>query len=214
MRLRGARGLVALTGGSLLAALLATACASLAPEPGHDSALGGRWSLDPAASGDFDATLSRMLAEHQEKMRRERREREAGPEAGEPGSARDAESQARPIRVPDEPAERVRARLGEALRPPLQLLIELGAGTVSMKADDEPARVFYPGQRVGRIDIGGSARVDTGWSGSTFVVQQKYTSGATRLQRYTSQGDSLVAELKYSDPFSGAFELRSVYRRQ
>ena len=118
--------------------------------------------------------------------------------------------------MPDEPLERVRGRLEEALRPPADLVVEVGPGTVSLKAADEPARVFYPGQRVGRIDTGGTARLDAGWSGPEFVVQQKYVTGAARVQRYAlqAQGSELLVSLAYTDPFSGSFELRSLYRRK
>lgn len=198
----------------LLAGLLAAGCSSLAPEPSRPSDLSGRWALDPAASGDFDAAVTRMLAEHQKKMQKGRRERLVGPDGSEIAPGPDAAPGFQP--VPDEPPERVRSRLNEDLRPPAVLLIEVGPGTVSLTADEEPPRVFYPGQRVGRIDTGGSARLDAGWAGPTFVVQQKYLSGALREQRYTlqSQGRELLVSLKYTDPFSGSFELRSLYRRQ
>lgn len=209
-----ARRLLPATALVLLAGLLAAACSSLAPEPARPSDLSGRWALDPAASGDFDAAVTRMLAEHQKRMRKTQRQRLVGPDGSEIAPGPDAAPGFQP--VPDEPPERVRRRLNEALRPPAVLLIEVGPGTVSLKPDDEPPRVFYPGQRVGRIDTGGSAQVDAGWSGPTFVVQQKYVSGALREQRYTlqSQGKELLVSLKYTDPFSGSFELQSLYRRQ
>ena len=191
---------------------LVAACASLAPEPAQPSGLSGRWSLDAAASGDFDAVVTRMLAEHQKKMRANRRRRDVGADGGELAAETDGVPGFPP--VPDESPERVRGRLEEALRPPKDLLVEIEAGTVSLKANDDPARLFYPGQRVGRIDTGGTARLDAGWSGPAFVVQQKYLSGATRIQRYAAQGNELVVALTYTDPFSGSFELRSVYRRQ
>jgi hypothetical protein len=201
-------------GAILLAGLLLSACASLAPEPARPSGIAGRWSLDPAASGDFDAAVTRMLAEHQRKMRMDHRERAVGPDGSEIARGVDGEPGFPP--VPDEPPERVRGRLEEALRPPADLLVEVGPGTVSLKAADEPARVFYPGQRVGRIDTGGTARLDAGWSGPEFVVQQKYVSGAARVQRYAlqAQGSELLVSLEYTDPFSGSFELRSLYRRK
>ncbi len=214
MTLSRARRPQVVTGAILLASLLASACASLAPEPARPSGLAGQWSLDAAASGDFDAAVTRMLAEHQRKMRADHRVRAVGPDGSEIASGPGAAPGFPP--VPDEPPERVRQRLEEALQPPAELLVELGPGTVSLKANGEPARVFYPGQRVGRIDTGGTAQLDAGWSGPVFVVQQKYVSGATRVQRYAPQaeGRELAVSLKYTDPFSGSFELHSLYRRQ
>jgi len=213
MTLSTARRPLAVAGAMLLASLLATACASLAPEPTASSGLAGQWSLDAAASGDFDAAVTRMLAEHQKKMRANQHWRAVGPDGSEIASGPDAAPGFPP--VPDEPPERVRQRLEEALRPPAELLVELGPGTVSLRANGEPARVFYPGQRVGRIDTGGTAQLDAGWSGPVFVVQQKYVSGALRVQRYApqAQGKELAVSLKYTDPFSGSFELQSIYRR-
>jgi hypothetical protein len=154
-----------------------------------------------------------MLAEHQKKVRARGRRRE---EYGADGSEISPRGQDVPgfPPVPDEAPERVRTRLAEALRPPARLVIELDPDSVSLTADGEPARVFYPGQRVGRIDTGGTARLDAGWSGAAFVVQQKYDGGARRVQRYAAQGDELVVTLAYTDPYSGSFDLRSVYRRQ
>jgi hypothetical protein len=214
MQLPRIRRPLAAAGIVLLASLLTTACASLAPEPAHPSGIAGQWSLDPAASDDFDAAVMRMLAEHQRKMRQDGRSHMVGADGSEAAPGADAAGGFPP--VPDELPERVRRRLEEALQPPTDLLVEVGPGTVSLKANDEPARVFYPGQRVGRIDTGGTARLDTGWSGPTFVVQQKYVSGAKRVQRYSPQakGSELLVSLEYTDPFSGSFELHSVYQRR
>jgi len=202
------------TGLCALAGLLAAACSGLAPEPSRPSDLTGHWALDAAASADFDAAVTRMLAEHRQKMRKNRRQREFDADGGEMVSGSRAAPGFPPL--PEEPAERVRRRLEETLRPPASLVIEVGAGTVSLKSDDEPPRVFYPGQRVGRIDVGGSAQLDAGWAGPTFVVQEKYVSGASRVQRYTlqSQGRELQVSLKYTDPYSGSLELNSLYRRR
>lgn len=201
------RGVVALL------ALLATACASLAPEPPASNSLAGRWELDAAASADFDAALARMQSEHQKQRQRARRHREEyGPDGSE--IAPDSREVAGFPPVPDEAPDRVRSRLEESLRPPARLLIELDAGMLGIQADDEPARRFDPGQRVGRIDVDGAARQDSGWSGAAFVVRQKYVSGAKREQRYAIDGDALVVMLDYRDPFSDSLVLRSVYRRR
>jgi hypothetical protein len=204
-------GAAALT--ALLTALLAAACASLAPEPSAPSALAGRWTLAGAASGDFDAALARMQAARQQRMRARRHRAEYGADGGEMPSAGPQDVPGFPP-VPDEAPDRVRARLDELLRPPAELLIELAPGTVSLKADAEPARLYYPGQRVGRIDVEGAAHQDAGWSGRVFVVQQRYVSGARREQRYALEDGALVVTLAYKDPESGELALRSVYRRQ
>lgn len=201
-------------GAAALAVLLAAACASLAPEPSGPSALAGRWTLDGAASGDFDATVARMLAEHQRRMRAAHRRRpEFGADGGEMPAAGPQEVPGFPP-VPDEAPDRVRGRLEEMLRPPEQLRIELAPGTVSLEANGEPARLYYPGQRVGRIDVEGAARQDAGWSGAVFVVQQRYVSGARREQRYALRDGALVVTLAYKDSERGELALRSVYRRQ
>jgi hypothetical protein len=204
------RPLARLAAASVLT-LLITGCASLAPEPTGSNALAGHWALDRAASGDFDAAVAHMLAQRQKKLHNRRRA-EFGADGAEIASGRQDVPGFPP--VPDEAPERVRARLDESLRPPSRLVIKLGTGAVSFVADGEPARRFYPGQRVGRIDVEGTARQDAGWAGTVFVVQQKYLSGATREQRFTAHGDELVVTLAYKDPDSGQFALRSVYRRQ
>ncbi|MFO1410108.1 MAG: hypothetical protein U1F06_06990 [Steroidobacteraceae bacterium] len=169
--------------------------------------------MDTAASGDFDATVARMLAGHQKRLRARRHRAEYGADGGEVPVAGPQDVPGFPA-VPEEAPDRVRARLAETLQPPAKLLVELAPGTVSLKANDEPARLYYPGQRVGRIDVEGAARQDAGWSGAVFVVQQRYVSGARREQRYALANGALVVTLAYKDPESGELALRSVYRRE
>jgi len=204
-----------------LGVLLAAGCASLAPEPAHPPGLAGHWSLDPAASDDFDAALAKMIADRQKKRRAGgHRPSDFGGESandagqGEPGAGGRGAAGLPP--VPDEPPDRMRRRLEEALRPPGEMDLAVGDGTVSVTAAGEPAHVYYPGQPVGRIDTSGAARVESGWAGPMFVVKAKYQSGASRVQRYALQGQGaeLSVTLAYSDPFSGNLQLRSLYRRR
>ncbi len=210
---RIARVVSARLGATALLALLAAACASLAPQPPASTALAGRWALDRAASADFDAAVTRMLAGHQQKLRARRQRQEYGADGSEIAMTDPQEAPGFPP-VPDEAPDRLRARLEEALRPPASLQIGLEGETVSLQADAEPARLVHPGQRTGRIDAEGAARVDSGWSGDAFVVQQKYVSGARRVQRYAVQDGALVVTLDFKDPYSGELALRSIYRRQ
>jgi hypothetical protein len=200
-------------GATALLTLFTAACASLASGPPGPSGLAGHWALDVAVSDDFDAAVTRMLVQHQKRARARRHRQEFGADGGEIAAAGPQDVPGFPP-VPDEAPDRVRSRLEEALRPPAMLSIELGAGTVSLRANEEPARHYYPGQRVGRIDVEGAARQDAGWSGAVFVVQQKYVSGARREQRYAIQDGALIVALEYEDPYSGELALRSVYRRQ
>jgi hypothetical protein len=170
-------------------------------------------ALDRAASADFDAAVTRMLAGHQQKLRARRQRQEYGADGSEIAMTDPQEAPGFPP-VPDEAPDRLRARLEEALRPPASLQIGLEGETVSLQADAEPARLVHPGQRTGRIDAEGAARVDSGWSGDAFVVQQKYVSGARRVQRYAVQDGALVVTLDFKDPYSGELALRSIYRRQ
>ena len=200
-------------GAAALLALFSAACASLASDPPGPSALAGHWALDVAASDDFDAAVARMLVQHQRQMRGRRHRQEFGADGGEIAASGPQDVPGFPP-VPDEAPDRVRSRLEETLRPPATLSIELGTGAVSLRANEEPARHYSPGQRVGRIDVEGAARQDAGWSGAVFIVQQKYVSGARREQRYAIQDGALIVALDYVDPYSGELALRSVYRRQ
>ncbi|MCC7463581.1 MAG: hypothetical protein IT480_14100 [Gammaproteobacteria bacterium] len=203
---------IARLGASALLAMLVAACASLASETPGSSGLAGHWVLDRVASGDFDAAVTHMLAEHQKKMRARRRRMEYAADGSERAPIDPQDALGFPA-VPDEAPDRVRRRLAETLRPPARLTIGLDADTVSLEADGEPGRRYTPGQRVGRIDVEGAARQDAGWSGKVFVVRQSYVSGARREQRYAVQGGALIVTLEYRDPYSGELALRSVYRQ-
>lgn len=195
---------------TLFAGLLAGGCASLAPEPARPSLLGGDWSLDPAASGDFDAAVTTMLSRWQERVRTSMRRRDAAlgsMDAADPGRL--------PL-VPAESSERIRTRLAETLQPPASMHVELGTESVSIRSGSEPARSYYPGQRIGLIDTTGAARVTSGWSGPDFLIEARYDNGVRRSQRYAlqAQGNELLVTLKYADPLYGSLELHSLYRRR
>jgi hypothetical protein len=194
----------------LLASFLASGCASLAPEPARPSLLGGDWALDPAASGDYDAAVTTMLTTWQERLRANMRRRDAAL-----GSVDAADASRLPL-VPAESSDRVRTRLAETLQPPAGMHIELGTESVSIRSGSEPARTYYPGQRIGLIDTTGAARVTSGWSGPVFLIEARYGNGVRRSQRYTlqAQGNELLVTLKYTDPLYGSLELHSLYRRK
>lgn len=194
--------------GLLLAALLLAGCSSLATQPtGKVGQLAGHWVLDPAHSDDFDALLDKYLGEHRRKMRERTRQIEGQDLRG----TRDVA----PLMFSPEDPQRERTRMAEELQLPASFDFAIAQGEVSITAAGEPERRFVPGERVTRIDVSGTARVESGWEAQAFVVQADYVHRAERSWRYEIDHASGELQLGFvgTDPEYGAIKLQARYRR-
>lgn len=199
-----------LTAGVTLAALLiALGCQSLSPQPPPAAAtLTGNWRVDPANSDDFDrklATLLQQVHRHQQP-----RPPMAGPPTAGAGPA-----EIDPLVMPPEDPEKLRARLGDDLRPAAALRIALSGDGVEITRDTEPTRRFVPTQSVSRIDTSGAARLECGWDQGAFVILAKYTNRGSRSWRleHDAASDSLRVTFEANNSEYGHLELHTLYRR-
>jgi hypothetical protein len=192
----------------LAACALLAACGSLATRPvGNAGSLAGHWVLDPAHSDDFDALLDRYLGEH----RRKQRERMRVVEGQQEGRGREVA----PLPFsPEEPA-RERQRMAEELALPASLDLSIAQGEVTISAAGDPERRFVPGEQVSRIDVSGTARIESGWEGQAFVVTADYLHRARRSWRYEVDhaGGELRLAFTGGDPEYGPIKFQAHYRR-
>jgi hypothetical protein len=194
--------------GLLLAGLLLAGCSSLATTPtGKVGQLAGHWVLDPAHSDDFDALLDKYLGEHRRKMRERSRVIE--------GQDLRGSREVAPLMFPPEDPQRERARMVDELQLPASFDFAIGQDAVTITAAGEPDRRFVPGDRVTRIDVSGTARVESGWESQAFIVQASYVYRAERNWRY--ELDRASGELQVSfagtDPEYGSIKFQARYRR-
>lgn len=168
--------------------------------------LAGIWQYDAAASDDYAARITQLIAEQRKRWR-----------ARMPRRLTEAE---RATQMPDEPPleadERVRGRLEETMKPAQELAIALQDGDIEISADGEPTRSLTPGRTLARMDSSGTAQITAQWSGPMLIVRARYTHRATRAQQYSvdRRNDLLRVKLQVSDPSFGRMELQSVYRRK
>lgn len=204
----------------LLACAALAGCASLSRQPPAGGvALEGTWAVDAAHSDDFDARLEQWLQAHRRKLR-ERRARygEAGEAPadgqGEGGGVGQGGREVPPLMMPLEEAGRERTRMADDLRPPARLSIRVAGTAVEIGADDDPVRRLVAGERIGRIDSGGSAEVDCGWEGEAFIVRSRYTYKGQRTWRYERERATGLLRVQFTDvdPEYGRFDLQLRYR--
>lgn len=207
------------------AALLGLAgCSSLSTRPqGGGLAIAGGWQLDAAHGDDFDARLDQWLEAHRKKLRELRRRGIGGysGEGGDPGSEGGGMGQGMGDRgnppalfMPPEDPARERTRMAEELRPAARLEITLEGDAIRIAADSDPARWLVPGEKLTRIDSGGTAELSCGWEGDVFVVRAHYLHRAQREWRYERERATglLRVDFRDSDPDYGKFELHTRYR--
>lgn len=202
--------------GLLLPLFLAfAACSSLDARPaggGHAMAIVGHWERDPAHSDDFDAKLNQLLKERMQRMRA--RHGMGGPRRGMEAGNREVEM----LELPQEGSERFRTRTSDELRPARSLVIlsEADGEAIVVRQDAETTgRRYLPGQTVSRIDEGGAAQINCGWSQQAFEVHARYVHSATRDWRYEIEPGSglLVLHFEVNDPEIGRLSMVSRYRR-
>jgi hypothetical protein len=192
-------------------------CQHLGTEPDKAApTMAGDWRVDTANSDDFDRKLIPLMqqARHHDQPRVVTTEQGAG--GGGNGQATAAS--APPIEalgMPPEDPEKLRARLGDDLRPAAELRIAMTSGGVEITRDSDPAREFLPGQTVSRIDSSGAASVESGWDQGAFVIRAHYTTRGTRSWRleHDTVKDTLRVTFQANNPEFGHLELHTLYRR-
>ena len=214
----------ALVAAALAAWLGIAGCSSLATRPqSGGEAISGSWQLDAVHGDDFDARLDQWLEAHRKKLREQRRRGQggltgeggdAGAEGGGQGRGMGDSRNPPALFMPPEDPVRERTRVAEELRPPSQLDITLEGDAIRIAADAEPPRRLVPGERLTRIDSGGTAELACGWEGNAFVVRARYLHRAQREWRYERDRASglLRVDFNDNDPDYGRFELHLRYR--
>ena len=200
-----------------MAALLLCATAPTQAGGKADPRLDGDWQFDPAASDDFDARLAK-LAEALRARQRSRR-RPMGAPGGQGGyGATDEFGQVPGLmqELPPETHDELRERLGGTYRPPSRLQIRSRDGEIDMLGDAPPTRRYSLDETVTRMDVSGTATLGTSWSGSSLVVEARYTNRLRSEQRYSvdKSGSVLNVTLQLTDPIAGKLQLHSTYRRK
>ena len=215
-----------------LAALLlvggAGGCATVTIAP-SDSRLSGQWQLDPAASDDTSAKVSKLIAAAQEKERKRRESSGYGTVASMPsgpgrggGSRNGGQSQNQAQEPSDDFGAmlgpdfgELRSRLMLVLQVPPSLRIEVEDEEVSVAPGDAPPRDYHTGEQFSRIDEYGTGKINTSWSGKAFILEVRYSNRGTLRQQYlvNPQSDTLVLTRTLTDAMVGKVQLRSVYRR-
>ena len=194
---------------TLAAALISSGCQSLSPEPTPAAAtMTGNWRMDPTTSDDFERKLAPLL------LQVRRHEQPRPPMAGPPGAGGGA-AEIDPLIMPPEDPEKLRARLGDELRPAAALRIALSGDSVEITRDAEPMRKFVPTQTISRIDSSGAARLECGWDQAAFVILAKYTNRGSRSWRleHDAATDSLRVTFESNSPEYGHLEMHTLYRR-
>jgi len=213
------------------AALGLMGCATVTSAP-TDTALGGRWSRDKAASDDVDAKVTASIATAQTNLRRRLNRSGYGNPQGDGPPSSNGDNAPGGADAPDEsfdtPGDRyggpgllgpdfrgLRARLLQALRSPAELQIEVQGDLVRLADDHLPPRDYRLGERISRFDEYGTAIINATWSHQAFVLRSSYTSHASRNERYQVNPATGVLTLtqEINDPYIGKISLHSVYRR-
>ncbi len=203
----------------VLGAVLPAAAASR-----PDARLYGDWQLDAAASDDFEAKLKHMA---EELLARRRSQRSAwgafpgssgaGADGTDPSATGDPYGQVPGLsmELPPENQEELRDRLAGTYRPPSRLHIRAMGSEIGMLGDTPPERRFNLDETVTRMDVSGTAQLRTSWSGSTLLVDSRYTNRARSEQRFSldRSGEVLTVTVLLTEPNGGRLQLHTAYRR-
>jgi hypothetical protein len=195
----------------------ATVCGCASTKAPTDVNLSGQWQLDTAASDNVDThvaqAVDRAEARYRQRVRSMtygggRSRAGGGDDMGQPGSEPVIAS---PFIGPD--FRQLREHLLQILGAPPSLRLDVQEETVTIQSDHLPSRDYQPGESFVRFDEYGNATVSCGWSGSAFVVHERYMSHAAMTERY--EVDAKTGTLTYTrelkDPTVGNIELKSVY---
>jgi hypothetical protein len=108
----------------------------------------------------------------------------------------------------------LRARLQQELGAPRTLNFKFQADDVLIQGDGMPGRDYQPGGTLTHFDEYGTSQLKTAWKDNSFLITQRYTSGAHLDERYAvnAQG-ALEFTRTLRDPTVGKIDLKSVYRR-
>jgi len=199
-----------------LAALLLCSTAPALAASKTDPHLSGDWQLDPAASDNFDAKLTRMAEEMRARFRNRHNSMLS---RGQPGAygATDEYGQVPGLvqELPSETHDELRDRLAGTYRPPSNLQIRMREGEIIMLGDTPPERRYSVAETVTRMDVSGTAELSTSWSGNALVIVARYTNRSRSDQRYSVDrtGDVLSVTVKLSESNGGTLQLHSTYRR-
>jgi hypothetical protein len=225
---------------SLMAVLLlglGAACTTTSTAP-VDAHLSGHWVLDKLASDDPDVKISAAISSADSKLRRRLasagydqygpdqtgngggRGRRDGGSGGNPSggsSGGDAELNGDEFSAtgfigPD--FHELRSRLRLVMTAPQSLVIDTQPDSVRLAPDNLPARDYSAGDEFVRMDEYGTARIDTKWSGATFILRARYANHATVTERYKADlpAGTLAVVRDVTDPVVGKLEVRSTYR--
>ncbi len=201
--------------GSALGALVAVLAACATTQAPADTALGGEWQLDAAASDDVPARITQVIARAEARFRQRVRN---GYGAANPGFGRGQGGDAgggallpTPMVGPDFP--QLRTHLLQILTAPPGLSLQVQPDTVTVQSDHLPASDYQPGESFVRFDEYGNATVSSGWSGQAFVVRHRYLGGGALTERYEVDPKSgiLTYTRDLKDPTVGHVELKSIY---
>src|SRR5579862_1397498 len=205
---------LALGAAAIAASVIVCGCASTkAPT---DVNLTGLWQLDTAASDNVDTRVAQAVDRAEARWRQRVRNMSyggrsravSGDEMGQPGSEPVI---AAPLIGPDFAG--LSQHLRQILCAPPSLRLDIQEETVTIQSDHLPSRDYQPGESFVRFDEYGNATVSCGWSGSAFIVHQRYMSHASMTERY--EVDTKTGTLTYTrelkDPTVGSIELKSVY---
>jgi hypothetical protein len=208
------------------------ACTTTSNAPANPH-LSGHWVLDKAASDDPDAKIAAAVASADSKLRRRlanagydqyapdqsghghRDGAGGGPATGDSpgnGELNGDEFSATGFIGPD--FQGLRSRLRLVLTAPQSLLIDTQPDAVRLAPDNLPPRDYSAGDEFVRMDEYGTARIDTKWSGATFILRERYANHATVTERYTADASAgtLAVVRDLVDPVVGKLEVRSTYR--
>jgi len=193
----------------------ATICGCASTKAPTDVNLSGQWQLDTAASDNVDTRVAQAVDRAEARWRQRVRNMSygrsravSGDEMGQPGSELVI---ATPLIGPD--FHQLSQHLLQILGAPPSLRLDVQEETVTIQNDHLPSRDYQPGEPFVRFDEYGNATVSCGWSGSAFVVHERYMSHASMTERY--EVDVKTGTLTYTrelkDPTVGNIELKSVY---
>jgi hypothetical protein len=204
---------------------------STAPSDPH---LSGLWRLDPSASDDPDVKISAAIDAAEYKLRKRLSNAGfsqydqpnggrhhgnggggaggAGADSGNAAGLNGEEYSQTGYIGPDFNA--LRQNLSRVLGSPTTLVIDVKPDDVRIAGDGNPPRDYPPDDTFTRIDEYGTARIDTGWSRTTFNLRLRYESHATVRESYSADphAGTLTVVRNLSDPVAGKLSVLSVYR--